>query len=90
MLSTGLRQPKFGQGIYGPRLGDRGQQGHQQPKDGFPTHEIIDGWGNHNVFRYKVFGNGVPGLGINLAPMATRHDLCHQIEWRADVHGPHP
>lgn len=52
-------------------------KGTNSPADGFQTHEIIDGWGTRNTFRSNVIGDGVPGLGINLAPIRANVIACN-------------
>jgi hypothetical protein len=51
--------------------------GANSPADGFQTHQIIDGWGTRNTFRNNVVGSGVPGLGINLAPIRANLIACN-------------
>lgn len=46
-----------------------GNTGRNSPKDGFQTHEIIDGWGTNNVFRNNTAEVNGPGLGYSLKPV---------------------
>jgi Right handed beta helix region len=44
----------------------QGNTGNKTPQDGFQTHEIVKGWGTHNVFRANVIDlDGGNGIGIN-------------------------
>lgn len=52
-------------------------RGTNSPADGFQTHEIIDGYGTRNTFRNNIVGDGVPGLGINLAPVRANVLTCN-------------
>ncbi|WP_251044861.1 nitrous oxide reductase family maturation protein NosD [Arthrobacter sp. ISL-5] len=46
-----------------------GNTGRNSPRDGFQTHEIIDGWGTGNVFRNNLAEVNGPGLGYSLKPV---------------------
>lgn len=46
-----------------------GNTGRNSPRDGFQTHEIIDGWGTGNVFRNNNAEVNGPGLGYSLKPV---------------------
>lgn len=53
-----------------------GNTGTSSTKDGFQTHDILPGWGDHNVFsdnRAEVNG---PGLGIALRPEQSNVVTC--------------
>lgn len=44
----------------------QGNSGKTTPKDGFQTHQIIQGWGTHNVFRANTIDlDGGTGVGID-------------------------
>ncbi|GGI45592.1 hypothetical protein BCL57_001662 [Agromyces flavus] len=45
-----------------------GNTGTASPADGFQTHEIVDGWGDHNVFRANSADLDSAGLGFSLKP----------------------
>ncbi|MDR7082545.1 hypothetical protein J2X01_001834 [Arthrobacter ginsengisoli] len=43
--------------------------GRNSPRDGFQTHEIVDGWGTGNVFRNNSAELNGPGFGYSLTPV---------------------
>lgn len=43
--------------------------GQNSPRDGFQTHEIVDGWGTQNVFRANTAKVNGPGFGFSLTPV---------------------
>jgi hypothetical protein len=48
-----------------------GNRGTAAPEDGFQVHQILDGWGQKNVFKNNVAVVGTDGYGINVT---KRHD----------------
>lgn len=53
----------------------QGNTGVDAPEDGFQTHEILDGWGDYNVFTGNHADVGGPGLGIAARP--EEHNVVH-------------
>lgn len=45
-----------------------GNTGINSPKDGFQTHEILDGWGDRNTFRGNTATVNGPGMGFAITP----------------------
>lgn len=54
-----------------------GNVGTNSPEDGFQTHEILDGWGTHNVFRNNTATVNGPGYGYALAPVRENIVECN-------------
>jgi hypothetical protein len=53
-----------------------GNSGRNAPEDGFQTHQILDGWGDFNVFRAnRAVVNG-PGQGISSWPPESNVVAC--------------
>jgi ABC-type histidine transport system ATPase subunit len=44
-----------------------GNTGTAAPQDGFQVHEVVDGWGQHNVFAGNVSNVDGSGYAINVA-----------------------
>jgi hypothetical protein len=53
-----------------------GNVGTTSPKDGFQTHQILDGWGTHNTFRNNTATVNGPGLGYALTPVLSNTVDC--------------
>jgi hypothetical protein len=53
-----------------------GNSGVNSPLDGFQTHEILDGWGNRNVFRGNAAVVNGPGFGFSLTPARDNVVTC--------------
>jgi hypothetical protein len=53
-----------------------GNVGTNSPRDGFQTHEILDGWGTRNVFRSNVANVNGPGFGFSLTPARDNVVAC--------------
>jgi hypothetical protein len=49
----------------------KGNHGTAAPQDGFQVHQILDGWGRHNVFEDNDADVGSDGYAINVT---KRHD----------------
>lgn len=45
-------------------------------RDGFQTHEIIEGWGKDNIFRNNSAAVNGPGFGYSLTPELTNRVEC--------------
>jgi hypothetical protein len=54
----------------------KGNTGTHSPLDGFQTHQILDGWGDHNVFTQNVANVDGPGLGFALKPAESNVVRC--------------
>jgi parallel beta-helix repeat protein len=54
-----------------------GNTGRNSPRDGFQTHEIVDGWGTGNVFRNNTAEVNGPGLGYSLKPVRGNIVECN-------------
>ncbi len=54
----------------------RGNTGTNSPLDGFQTHQILKGWGDHNVFTQNVATVNGPGLGFALRPAESNVVKC--------------
>lgn len=59
-----------------------GNRGINSPNDGIQTHRILDGWGEHNVFRNNTAAVNGPGFGI-----ASRPALDNVVECNNTVTG---
>jgi parallel beta-helix repeat protein len=53
-----------------------GNVGTNSPKDGFQTHQILDGWGIHNTFRNNTATVNGPGFGYALTPVLSNTVAC--------------
>jgi hypothetical protein len=53
-----------------------GNVGTNSPRDGFQTHEILDGWGTRNVFRGNTANVNGPGFGFSLTPARDNVVTC--------------
>lgn len=53
-----------------------GNTGTSSPTDGFQTHEILEGWGDRNVFRANVADVGGSGFGYSLTPELSNVVEC--------------
>jgi hypothetical protein len=54
----------------------QGNHGTNSPNDGFQTHQILDGWGDHNLFRGNVAAVNGPGYGFSLTPAEHNVVTC--------------
>lgn len=54
-----------------------GNTGTTSPKDGFQTHQIVDGWGTRNVFRNNIAHVNGPGFGFALRPALNNVVECN-------------
>ncbi|MBM7787088.1 right-handed parallel beta-helix repeat-containing protein [Tenggerimyces flavus] len=54
----------------------RGNTGTNSPLDGFQTHQILKGWGDHNVFTQNVATVNGPGHGFALRPAESNVVKC--------------
>lgn len=61
-----------------------GNTGRNSPRDGFQTHEIIDGWGAGNVFSNNVAEVNGPGLGYSVKPVRDNVVDCTNTASRAE------
>jgi hypothetical protein len=50
--------------------------GTNSPMDGFQTHQILPGWGDHNLFSGNVAAVNGPGLGFALRPTVANAVGC--------------
>ena len=46
----------------------QGNSGTKSTQDGFQTHQILKGWGDHNLFTGNIATVDGPGLGLRAAP----------------------
>jgi len=53
-----------------------GNTGTSSPTDGFQTHEILEGWGDRNVFRGNVATVDGTGFGFSLTPELSNVVEC--------------
>ena len=53
-----------------------GNRGTSSPEDGFQTHEILEGWGDRNLFRANTAAVDGPGVGIAVQPELTNRVTC--------------
>lgn len=51
--------------------------GENSPRDGFQTHEILDGWGTGNTFSHNSAAVNGPGLGYSLKPERDNVVKCN-------------
>jgi hypothetical protein len=58
----------------------RGNRGDGSTEDGFQTHEILHGWGDHNVFTGNTANVDGPGYGIALRPEEDNVVACDNTE----------
>jgi hypothetical protein len=54
----------------------RGNSGTKSTQDGFQTHQILKGWGDHNVFTGNIATVDGPGLAIALRQPAANVVAC--------------
>jgi hypothetical protein len=54
-----------------------GNTGTNSPNDGFQTHRILAGWGNHNTFRNNIAHVNGPGYGFALTPALDNVVECN-------------
>lgn len=54
-----------------------GNTGVNSIKDGFESHQILDGWGTRNIFRNNSAAVNGPGFGINLTPALENIVECN-------------
>ncbi len=57
--------------------------GRTSPKDGFQTHEIVDGWGTDNHFAGNAARVDGPGYGIALTPVLDNTVACSNTAFGA-------
>ena len=50
--------------------------GTNSPTDGFQSHQILPGWGDHNLFSGNVAAVNGPGLGFALKPTVANQVTC--------------
>jgi hypothetical protein len=50
--------------------------GAHSPGDGFQTHQILDGWGDHNVFSGNTARVDGPGFGFSMTPAESNVVTC--------------
>ncbi|MFH5823940.1 hypothetical protein [Georgenia sp. AZ-5] len=60
-----------------------GNTGTSSPMDGFQTHEILEGWGDRNVFRGNAAAVDGPGFGYSLTPALGNVVECSNTAERA-------
>ena len=58
--------------------------GVNSPKDGFQTHEILDDWGDRNIFRGNTATVNGPGVGFALTPEKQNVLECTNSATAAD------
>jgi hypothetical protein len=56
-----------------------GNVGTNSPRDGFQTHQILDGWGDRNVFRANTATVDGAGFGYSLTPELENVVTCDNI-----------
>jgi hypothetical protein len=54
----------------------KGNSGSSSPEDGFQTHEVLNGWGNNNVFTGNLAAVHGPGYGFSLTPEEANVVTC--------------
>jgi hypothetical protein len=54
----------------------QGNRGTHAPKDGFQTHQVVDGWGDRNRFSGNVSQVDAAGFAINLTPVLSNIVDC--------------
>jgi nitrous oxidase accessory protein NosD len=54
----------------------KGNTGTNSPLDGFQTHQILKGWGDHNLFTDNTAAVNGPGLGFALRPPLSNVVAC--------------
>lgn len=54
----------------------KGNTGTRSPKDGFQTHQILEGWGDHNLFTGNVATVDGPGHGFAFRPTESNVVTC--------------
>lgn len=62
--------------VKGNRWLVAGNRAQDIPDDGFQTHQILDGWGDHNVFRGNVVTSSGDGYGFALTPALNNVVSC--------------
>lgn len=67
----------------GDGLDDPRQPRHEPPVDGFQTHQIVERWGERNLFQANTIAGtglggeeGKPGYGIALRPVDANMVRC--------------
>ena len=61
----------------------KGNTGTKSTLDGFQTHQILKGWGDHNLFTGNVADVDGPGLGFALRPAEANTVACDNKAERA-------
>jgi hypothetical protein len=56
-----------------------GNRGVGSVNDGFQTHQILDGWGDRNVFSNNTATVNGPGYGFHLAPALNNVVECNNV-----------
>jgi hypothetical protein len=54
-----------------------GNTGRNSPVDGFQVHNVVDGWGNDNVFQNNTADVNGSGYGFHLAPVQSNAVYCN-------------
>ncbi len=54
----------------------KGNSGTKSPQDGFQSHQILKGWGDHNLFTGNVAAVDGPGLAFKLQPPESNILAC--------------
>ncbi|GER22256.1 hypothetical protein NCCP1664_07530 [Zafaria cholistanensis] len=73
---AGLKEADSWVDVKGKGWTIAGNAGTNSPKDGYQTHEILDGWGTGNVFRGNTAHVNGPGYGYALTPVLENVVEC--------------
>lgn len=77
MSGTGMSDAKTNVNVKGNAWRISGNQVAEPPGDAFQTHEILDGWGTHNLFEdNSVVSGGKGGYVVALAPALENVVSC--------------